>query len=322
MFPTQQPTRRGLLAGAAATAAAFLLPASPASASARTAPVPVTTATLPNGFGPEGIAIDRRGIAYCGGRLTGAIQRIDLATGEGTQLVAGSDAMALGLKVDAYGRLFVAGSEGGDARVVDTRTGELLAAYRLFTAPSTGIVNDLVITREAVYLTDSRHPVLYVLPLGPGGALPAQSQVFTLPLTDFPTSTEGVGINANGIVSTPDGTALLVMHSSSELLYRVDPRTGATSVVDLGGEFPLPGDGLLRIGHTLYVVCNLANEVAVVTLDRTGRTGTVTARITDPSFDVPTTVAAYRGRLYLPNARFALPVEPTTTYDVVSVPIP
>ena len=50
--------------------------------------------------------------------------------------------------------------------------------------------------------------------------------------------------------------------------------------------------------------------------------GVVTAHLTDPSFDVPATVAAYAGRLYLANARFTTPVTDTTTYDVVSVAKP
>ena len=64
------------------------------------------------------------------------------------------------------------------------------------------------------------------------------------------------------------------------------------------------GDGLLVRGRTLYVVQNQLNQVAVFKLNRRGTAGTLVKTLTVPTFDVPTTVAAYRGSLYLPNARF------------------
>ena len=41
--------------------------------------------------------------------------------------------------------------------------------------------------------------------------------------------------------------------------------------------------------------------------------------ITSPDFDIPTTVARWADRLYLPNARFTTPPTPTTPYTVVAV---
>ncbi|GAB2596252.1 hypothetical protein GCM10027168_31320 [Streptomyces capparidis] len=312
-------TRRALLAAATTAGAAAL----PGTATARTLAgrgQPVTSAALPDGFAPEGIAIDRHGIAYFGSRVTGAVHRVDLATGAGSGLAAGPGTPCLGLKADRAGRLFAAGGTGGDARVLDTATGRTLAAYRLLTPPATGFVNDVVLTPDAAFLTDSHHPVLYVLPLGPRGALPAPRDIVAVPLTGFPQPAAGLG--ANGITTTPDGRALLVVHTSGGALYRVDPRTGAAAEVDLGGASLAHGDGLLRRGRTLYAVLNRVNRLAVITLDARGRTGAVTGTVTAPAFDVPTTVAAYRGRLYLPNARFTTPVAGSTAYHVVSVPLP
>ena len=68
------------------------------------------------------------------------------------------------------------------------------------------------------------------------------------------------------------------------------------------------------------MVQNQLNQVAVVDLDRTGTSGTVGTPITDPRFDTPTTVAEFRGRLYLPNARFTTEPTPTTPYTAVAVP--
>jgi hypothetical protein len=44
--------------------------------------------------------------------------------------------------------------------------------------------------------------------------------------------------------------------------------------------------------------------------------------VTDPRFDVPTTVATFANRLYLPNARFTTTPTPTTEYQVVANPKP
>jgi sugar lactone lactonase YvrE len=127
-------------------------------------------------------------------------------------------------------------------------------------------------------------------------------------------------VNANGIAPTPDGAALLVVQSGVGLLHRVDPKSGVTKVVDLGDAAPLTnGDGLLLMGRTLYVVQNRQNAIDVFRIASDGRSGTFLRRLTDPGFDVPTTVAAYRDRLYLPNARFTTEPTPETTYSVVSV---
>jgi hypothetical protein len=90
-------------------------------------------------------------------------------------------------------------------------------------------------------------------------------------------------------------------------------------VVSAGGALLANGDGLLRHGRTLYVVQNRLNTVAVLRLDRAGTAARVVERVTDPRFDVPTTVASYRHRLYLPNARFTTPPTPETPYSVVAI---
>ena len=79
------------------------------------------------------------------------------------------------------------------------------------------------------------------------------------------------------------------------------------------------GDGLLVSGRTLLVVQNRLNQVAVVHLNREGTEGEIVGVLTDPRFDVPTTVASFGNRLYLPNARFTTPPTPTTPYWVTAV---
>ncbi|WP_039799667.1 SMP-30/gluconolactonase/LRE family protein [Nocardia araoensis] len=288
----------------------------------RTADLPVLAAEfdLPAGFQPEGIAIGSRPVAYFGSRADGSIYRADLVTGRGDILSPGPGTPALGLQLDHRGRLFVAGGTGGDARVVDTGTGAVLANYRLGTPPDT-FVNDVVLTPTGAWFTDSRAPVLYYLPAGAQDDLPAPAALVRRPLTGDIHYEPGA-INANGIVRTPDGTGLIIMQSVTGRLFRVDPATGATRQIDLGAETLPNGDGLLLRGNTLLVVQNRSNTIAVVTLDHAGTTGAVVRRVTDPRFDVPTTVAAYEERLYLPNARYTTPPTPTTSYNFVAVARP
>jgi sugar lactone lactonase YvrE len=283
-----------------------------APAPARAAALPDTIA-LPSGFRPEGIAIGRAPVAYLGSLANGDIYRADLRTGQGAVVSKGPGTPSVGLKIDARGRLFVSGGSAGNARVIDSRTGAVLKSYTLATVAS--FVNDVVLTRDAAWFTDSTNPVLYKLPLGHHGALPGQA--VSVPLTGAIQYT--TGNNANGIAPTPDRKGLLIVQSNVGKLFRVNPATGVTTEVDLGGESLVNGDGLLLDGRTLYAVQNRLNQVAVVKLTADASSGKVVTRLTDPRFDVPTTVASFGHRLYLPNARFTTTPAPDTTYTVNAI---
>lgn len=314
-MPRPRPARRPLAAtltaalGAGVLAAGLLSPA----AAGPNGTFPDTVA-LPDGFQPEGITIAGR-FAWFGSRADGDIYRADLRTGRGERISEGPGTASVGLKVDDQRRLFVAGGPAGTARVVDGMTGELLADYALSAGPS--FVNDVVLTEDAAWFTDSQAPVLHVLPLGEDGALPTQAEVRQVPLTGDWQQVEG--FNANGLTLTPDGRGLLVVNSTSGLLYRVDPATGVAAEVDLGGASLANGDGMLLRGRTLYVVQNRDNVVTVVRMKPNGLAGERVGAISDRDFDVPTTVARKGQRLYLPNARFSTPPTPETTYEVVKV---
>lgn len=270
--------------------------------------------SLPDGFRPEGIAI-RGTTAYFGSLADGDIYAASLRTGKGKVISQGPGTPSVGLKVDHRGRLFVAGGTAGDARVVDARTGKVLASYQLATGAS--FVNDVVLTKRMAWFTDSQNPVLYGLPLGKSGKLPAASAIVRLPLSgDY---VHGAGFNLNGIAATPDGKRLLAVQSSTGLLFRIDPRTGVAKTVDLGGYTLTNGDGLLVLGRKLYVVQNQLNQVAVFKLSKGGASGKLLRTLTNPGFDVPTTVAAKGGWLYLPNARFSTTPTPDTSYTAVRV---
>jgi sugar lactone lactonase YvrE len=271
---------------------------------------------LPDGFRPEGIAIGHGKTAYLGSLADGDIYAANLRTGKGSVISQGPGTPSVGLKVDHRGRLFIAGGPSGTGRVLNLRTGHV-TSYQFASAPT--FVNDVVLTRKKAWFTDSQKPQLYALPLGRHGRLPSQSNVVTLQLSGDWDRTPGAAF-ANGITQTPNRRALLVIQSNTGLLMRVNPRTGVATQVDLGGVALTQGDGMLLRGRTLYVVQNRANQVAIVKLNRAGTAGVVRSKVlTDPGFDVPTTIAAAGHSLYLPNARFDTTPTPTTEYWITRI---
>jgi sugar lactone lactonase YvrE len=291
-----------------------------ASTSAFAQPVFPPVIPLPDGFQPEGIAVGSGTTFYVGSIPTGAIYRGDLRTGEGEVLVpAQTGRAAIGLDYDARsGYLFVAGGPTGQAYVYDGDTGETVAVYQL-AAPGGVFINDVIVTRQAAYFTNSSQPEFYRVPLGPGGALPEQSEIETIPLSgDF---VQVAGFNANGIEATPNGKWLIVVQSATGSLFRVDPVTGYAEQIELTGlQSSVPaGDGILLQGRTLYVVQNRLNQIAVIKLSPKYTSGEVVEIITDSDFRVPTTVAMFGRYLYSVNARFGTPPTPDTEYEVVQV---
>ena len=79
------------------------------------------------------------------------------------------------------------------------------------------------------------------------------------------------------------------------------------------------GDGILLTGKILYVVQNRDNKIARIALAARLDSGRITGYLTDPDFDVPTTIDDLGNRLYAVNARFGTTPTPTTRYDVVQV---
>jgi streptogramin lyase len=271
------------------------------------------TIALPNGFAPEGI--DIRGTTfYVGSIPTGSIYRGSLLTGTGgTFVTPPAGRSATGLEVDHRGRLFVSGGNTGRAFVYDANTGADLGSYQLTNLPS--FINDVVVTRRAVWFTDSFNQVLYKLALGPRGELPAQAQ--TVALTGDIKYT--MGFNANGIDATPNGKKLVIVQTNEGLLFTVDPATGVTRTIDLGGTRVRNGDGILLHGKRLYVVQNVDNVISVVRLRHHLQGGSVVRTISDPGFDVPTTIDRFGPWLYAVNSRFTTTVTPSTPYAVVRV---
>jgi sugar lactone lactonase YvrE len=271
---------------------------------------------VPNGFQPEGIATGRGTDVYVGslGRPLegspfvegGGIYKADLRTGAGSVLVDSREGRtAVGLAVDERtNTVWVAGGPLGDAYAYDGTTGADVAAVSLNDEPFLAtFVNDVVVTRDAVYFTDSFRPSLYRISLEAEGKVPEPPVAEEIPLGGEFEFVPGT-FNANGIDATPSGKWLIVVNSAASALYRVNPETGVASEIDVGADGVPSGDGILLDGQTVYVVQNFLNQIAVVELDPTFSSGEVVGTITDDDFRIPTTVAEFGDGLYAINARF------------------
>jgi len=269
---------------------------------------------LPDGFRPEGITTGRGTTVYVGSLADGSIWRGNVRTGKGKVFIRGADGkVAVGVDYErGRNRLWVAGGGTGTVTAYDADTGALLRQYKA----TGGFLNDLVVTRHAVYVTDSMRQHLVVVRLGRGGALPSKTE--TLPLTGGAISFVAGEFNANGIVAAHGGRVLILVQSNTGQLFRVNPVTGEAREIDLGG-VTLNGDGLELRGRTLYVVRGRPDSVSVVRLGKRLRSGRVLATLTD-SLDVPSTATLAAGRLWVVNARFGTPPTPRTDYWITQLP--
>lgn len=287
---------RALLLGVAGA----LLLAAPASAQS----LPSTIA-LPPGFQPEGVAAGAKSQLYVGSLRDGAIWSGSARTGTGGILAQGKTGrVAVGIEV-AYGRVFVAGGSTGRIRVQNAQTGADVVEWQV-APPGASFINDVAVTPYAAWFTDSQRDVVYAL--GLNGAAP-----LTIPLRgDFQLQP---GFNLNGIAAV--GSMLVAVQSVTGKLFTIDPRSGFTREISLGGAKLDNGDGIFQRQRTLYVVQNRSNRVATVQLDKGLTTGRVVRTIGDRDFDVPTTIAPAAGWMWAVNARFGTPPATTTEYAIV-----
>lgn len=266
---------------------------------------------LPGANSAEGIATGAGSTFYAGELLTGDIFRGDLNTGAVQRFIEAPDGrQALGLKADLrHGLLFVAGGFTGQGYVYDLYTGAAVAVFQLGT-----IINDVVLTRDSAWFTDSAQAHLYRLPIGVGGSL---GPVSTL-VVEGPAANTEADFNMNGIAATPNGKTLIVSHSGLGALFTVDPGSGESALIE-GVAVPSV-DGILYESGRLFAVQNTLNQIAEIRLSDDLSSGTLEKLITDPNFQVPTTVARHGSQLAAVNAKFDTGFPPTAdTYEVVIV---
>ena len=278
------------------------------------------TISLPNGFRPEGITSGPGTTFYAGSVSDGRIWRGDLRTGTGSLLWPAVTGRSLrGMQFDARtGLLWVVGSDGPTAKVWALKA-DSGAAVRTITVPGGLFLNDLVVTRRAVWVTDSFVDRLTRIALTDDRA-PGTGEPTYLPITGAWPTTKANTFGANGIRELRDGQ-LVLDNSTAGGLYAVAPHTGVATVIPVaGGPGITGGDGLELRGKTLYVVRGSGMaEVSVLRLKREDRVWRATWQraLTAPGLlDVPATGTLAAGALYVVNARFGNPSPDTATYTV------
>jgi sugar lactone lactonase YvrE len=284
--------------------------AAPAAASRRPEVI-----VLPGATSAEGIAAGRGATFYAGDLFAGDIFRGNIRRGTAELFIdAPAGRMAVGMAADLrHDLLFVAGGLSGQAFVYDTRTGATVATYQLTTSATT-VINDVTVTRDGAWFTDSLQAQLYFVPVSGAGALGPSR---TLPLSGPAANTSGE-FNLNGIAATPNGTTLIVAHSFTEQLYTVDPATGASAAI-AGVHVPFV-DGIVLEAGRLWAVQNFLNKVSRIRLAPDLSSGVVEEVITSDLFQTPTTAARFGSRLAVVNAKFDTGFPPTAEqFEVVLV---
>jgi len=272
---------------------------------------------------PEGITEDPDGRTfYVSGSASGTIfrGRVDAPEVEEWQ-PAGADGRtcALGMAVDARGRLLVCGGETGYVFGYDTAGGQLTDRVRV---PATDtLLNDVFVVGDTAYVTDSARSVLWRIALGDRLGEPEE----WLDLGDAESTPY-----LNGIVAVHDGATLLVAAQGTEVLWRVDIAARRAEPVDLGG-MNLAADGMVMVGGRLCTCDNVEEPDGTVryflstfTLSEDARSATLAGRLERPELETPTTVAYLDGRFYLVNSQFRArhhgAVAPPFTVAAVTLP--
>lgn len=146
-------------------------------------PAVAGSSPLPDGFSPERIEVGAGDDFYVGSTVDGAIYKGDLRTGEGTILVHGADGRSIaGLSYDRRsGLLWAVGSQHGVTTVYafDGRSGALTHQI-----PVDGtVLHDVVVTRDALHITDADRRRRWALPLTAQGAPADLPQPLSRPAT-------------------------------------------------------------------------------------------------------------------------------------------
>jgi sugar lactone lactonase YvrE len=264
---------------------------------------------LPGATSAEGIAAGEGSTFFAGDRLNGNIFRGNIDSGTAKLFIkAPKGRAALGLKVDRDNELlFVAGGATGQAYVYDLETKKTVAVYQLANGGDK-FINDVILTRDVAWFTNSRAGELYRIPISRDGD-PGKSRTVTL---KAPAGTVDGGFNLNGIAAADEGRKLIVAHTGRGALYAVDPRDGSNKKIEVtdsdGDAVTLKNvDGIVVRGDTLWAVQNLLNQVSRIDLNGRVSSGEVEEVITSKNFDVPTTAALFGNTLALVNAKFTTP---------------
>ena len=284
------------------------------------------TIDLPAGFVGEGVTVGAHNTFYAGsvfGPTGGQIARGDLRDGTSEVFVSAPIVpAATGLKADLrHNLLWVSGAGTGMAAVYDLKTGAPVVALTLTTAASS-FINDVIVTRDAAYFTNSFAPEIYRVPVSKQGEVGTPE---TIPLTGPAAETIAGAFNLNGIEAA-NGRTLIVINSATGKLFTVDAMTGESALINVDGMTFPTGDGILLNGSTLFVLQNgnpstvAANQIDVIKLRHHRSEGRLIDTITNPLFETATTLARRGDLLVTVNSQFGgAPIDPESELVLVNL---
>lgn len=294
---------------------ALLLPAAPATAAP---PTSGKVIVLDGATSAEGIAAGKGDTFYAGDLALGDIYRGDISEGTAELFIDVSDfdpapRAAVGMKADVRNDLlFVAGGPG-HAYVYNTETAKPVADIVLTTRPGS-FINDVTLTRNGAWFTNSKYGELYFLPVSRSGQLGAVETLVVSEPAGGPVAPADFGFN--GIAAAKGGKVLIVAHSRDAALYTVNPETGKSALIE-GVSVPNV-DGIVLRGGQLWAVQNFSNRISRIELSNDLSSGEVEDVITSRAFNVPATAALFGNTLAAVNAQFTHPED--TRFEVVLVP--
>ena len=214
---------------------------------------------LPGATGTEGVARLNGSTFFAGDLLTGDVFRGRINEGTAAKFIDAPDGrFAAGMKADnSDDLLFVAGGPTGQGYVYDTRTGAPVSSYQFQTPPTPTFINDVALTKDGAWFTDSAQALLYFVPVVDG--VPSSS--FTTLTLSGPAGDLSGDFNNNGIQAVMGGAMLIVAHSGNGVLNLVDAATGASTTIE-GVSVPNVDGILVKGGRELFAVQNATTRSA------------------------------------------------------------
>jgi hypothetical protein len=233
-----------------------------------------------------------------------------LQNGEGAILVQPTGRPILGLSYDArtdyiYASVedpHVAGTPATNAGVViyNGTTGEKIDEIIIGDGP---FLSGVLVTKSAVFATTTNQPILYKLPLGQGGRLPASPAFEEIEMTGFQPAN---GFYAWGLQGSFDGKELFVLNglNGSGVLYHVDTASGASTPIEIDGAQQLfeNGDELHLSGRTLYIAQPFLKRIAVVQLSGDLTKGTFVKDIPNDDLRTAHSIVVFGDSIYAVNS--------------------
>ncbi|GAB3399961.1 SMP-30/gluconolactonase/LRE family protein [Flindersiella endophytica] len=284
--------------------------------------------TLPGGsVYPEGITEGPGTSFFVGSLGDGTIFRGDLAEAGDVPVWLGPNdderTAIAGLDVDGHGRLLACAIDTGELYAYDLSSTALVARQRF---PAEGSQpNDVVVSGDAAYVTDTRLSLVWRVPAGADGVGAPEM------LADLSGPAYPEGLYLNGIVASPDGSLLLVASQGTGQLWRIPTDGSKVEQVELDG-YDFNADGMLLSGDVLYGVTNRGDSWEDVTfavpafrLAVDWRSGELLGELAEPAWNSPTTLALVDGKLLVVCSQLKarhFGTAPELPFEIVALDLP